>query len=39
MSDCWESIAVGMKVEVVNTDCDLPTTVYWIATVIRLAGK
>ena len=29
---------MGMKVEIVNTDCDLPTTVYWIATVIRLAG-
>ena len=39
MSDCWENISVGMKVEVVNSDCDLASTVYWIATVIRLTGK
>ena len=38
MSDSWENISIGMKVEVTNTDCELPTDVYWIATVIKLAG-
>ncbi|KAM7371122.1 hypothetical protein PAMP_010614 [Pampus punctatissimus] len=34
----WEDIAVGMKVEVLNTNAVLPSKVYWIATVIQLAG-
>ncbi|XP_064607601.1 MBT domain-containing protein 1-like isoform X2 [Liolophura sinensis] len=38
MSDCWENINEGMKVEVINHDCDLANTVYWIATVIKVAG-
>lgn len=38
MADCWDNITVGMKVEVQNLDCDLPSMVYWIATVIKLAG-
>ncbi|XP_077983794.1 uncharacterized protein LOC144438584 [Glandiceps talaboti] len=38
MADNWEDIAVGMKVEVLNTDCDLPNHVFWIAQVIRIAG-
>ncbi|XP_013413115.1 MBT domain-containing protein 1 [Lingula anatina] len=38
MSDSWDNIIVGMKVEVINSDVDLPSTVFWIATVIRIAG-
>lgn len=39
MADSWENITQGMKVEVQNLDCDLTNTVYWIATVMKLAGK
>jgi hypothetical protein len=39
MTDCWDNITVGMKVEVQNFDCDLQSMVYWIATVIKLAGE
>ncbi|XP_024141594.1 lethal(3)malignant brain tumor-like protein 2 isoform X2 [Oryzias melastigma] len=34
----WDSITVGMKVEVLNTNAVLPSKVYWIATVIQVAG-
>lgn len=34
----WEDIEVGLQVEVLNTRTTLLTKVYWIATVIRLAG-
>ncbi|KAF7645297.1 hypothetical protein LDENG_00206970 [Lucifuga dentata] len=34
----WDNISVGMKVEVLNTNAVLPSKVYWIATVIQLAG-
>lgn len=34
----WDDIAVGMKVEVLNTNGILPSKVYWIATVIQIAG-
>ncbi|XP_026993553.1 lethal(3)malignant brain tumor-like protein 2 isoform X3 [Tachysurus fulvidraco] len=34
----WEDIEVGLQVEVLNTCTTLLTKVYWIATVIRLAG-
>jgi len=34
----WEDIAVGMKVEVLNTNAVLPSKVYWISSVIQLAG-
>ncbi|KAI3365530.1 hypothetical protein L3Q82_010615, partial [Scortum barcoo] len=34
----WDDIAVGMKVEVLNTNAVLPSRVYWIATVIQVAG-
>ncbi|XP_034049956.1 lethal(3)malignant brain tumor-like protein 2 [Thalassophryne amazonica] len=34
----WDDIAVGMKVEVLNTNAVLPSKVYWIATIIQLAG-
>lgn len=34
----WDNVSVGMKVEVLNTNAVLPSKVYWIATVIQLAG-
>ncbi|XP_069578285.1 lethal(3)malignant brain tumor-like protein 2 [Brachyistius frenatus] len=34
----WDDIAVGVKVEVLNTNAVLPSKVYWIATVIQIAG-
>ncbi|XP_051968451.1 lethal(3)malignant brain tumor-like protein 2 isoform X1 [Xyrauchen texanus] len=34
----WEDIYVGLKVEVLNTHTALPSKVYWIATVVQLAG-
>ncbi|XP_061666268.1 lethal(3)malignant brain tumor-like protein 2 [Syngnathoides biaculeatus] len=34
----WDDINVGLKVEVLNTNAVLPTKVYWIATVIQIAG-
>lgn len=34
----WEDIEVGLQVEVLNTRTTLLTKVYWIATIIRLAG-
>nr|XP_046233773.1 lethal(3)malignant brain tumor-like protein 2 isoform X2 [Scatophagus argus] len=34
----WDDVIVGMKVEVLNTNAVLPSKVYWIATVIRVAG-
>lgn len=34
----WDDINVGMKVEVLNTNAVLPSKVYWIATVIQIAG-
>ncbi|CAM1302880.1 MBTD1 (predicted) [Pycnogonum litorale] len=42
MSHCWDNITVGMKLEVVNNDCDnfskiFPTS-YWIAMVLRITG-
>ncbi|XP_043535839.1 lethal(3)malignant brain tumor-like protein 2 isoform X3 [Chiloscyllium plagiosum] len=36
--DQWEDVLEGMKVEVLNLDCNLPNKVYWIAHVIKLAG-
>lgn len=34
----WDDITVGVKVEVLNTNAVLPSKVYWIATVIQIAG-
>uniref|UniRef100_A0A672FQC3 L3MBTL histone methyl-lysine binding protein 2 n=1 Tax=Salarias fasciatus TaxID=181472 RepID=A0A672FQC3_SALFA len=34
----WDDVALGMKVEVLNTNAVLPSEVYWIATVIQIAG-
>ncbi|XP_067875523.1 lethal(3)malignant brain tumor-like protein 2 isoform X3 [Heterodontus francisci] len=36
--DQWEDVLEGMKVEILNRDCNLPNKVYWIAYVIKLAG-
>lgn len=35
----WEDIELGLRVEVLNIHTALLTKVYWIATVIQLAGK
>lgn len=34
----WDDISLGMKVEVLNTNAVLPSKVYWIASVIQIAG-
>lgn len=39
MGKCWGDIEEGVRIEVVNTDTNLPTKVYWIAEIIKLAGK
>ncbi|XP_043940873.1 MBT domain-containing protein 1 [Protopterus annectens] len=38
MGSCWGDIAEGVRVEVPNTDNNLPTKVYWIAEIVKLAG-
>lgn len=42
LSDSWDNIIVGMKLEVENKDCEnfgnLFTDFYWIATVTKIAG-
>ena len=41
MSDCWENIIVGMKVEVENRDSEVTgvfSNAYWVATVLRISG-
>lgn len=42
MADCWDDIVIGIKVEVVNTDCDnfseeFPDY-YWVASIVNIAG-
>lgn len=42
MADCWDDIVIGIKVEVVNTDCDnfseeFPDY-YWVASIVDIAG-
>ncbi|XP_077195502.1 lethal(3)malignant brain tumor-like protein 2 isoform X2 [Paroedura picta] len=34
----WEDVMKGMKVEVLNSDAVLPSRVYWIASVVKIAG-
>ncbi|KAM8837836.1 lethal(3)malignant brain tumor-like protein 2 isoform 1-T3 [Spinachia spinachia] len=34
----WDDITLGMKLEVLNTNAVLPSKVYWIASVIQIAG-
>ncbi|XP_053577374.1 LOW QUALITY PROTEIN: lethal(3)malignant brain tumor-like protein 2 [Bombina bombina] len=36
--DLWEEIVEGIHVETLNTDAALPSRVYWIATVLKIAG-
>ncbi|XP_014249159.1 polycomb protein Sfmbt isoform X3 [Cimex lectularius] len=42
MSNNWDNITVGMKVEVENTDCESYSDVipdsFWVATVLKIAG-
>lgn len=37
MSDHWQNINTGMKVELENHLCDIHA--FWIATVVKVAGK
>ncbi|KAL0983989.1 hypothetical protein UPYG_G00135580 [Umbra pygmaea] len=34
----WDDVTVGLKVEVLNSSAILPSKVYWIASIIQLAG-
>lgn len=38
MGNCWGDISEGVRVEVPNSDCNLPTKVFWIAGIVKLAG-
>lgn len=38
MHDSWEQISVGMKVEVINYDCDPACPGFWIASVVKVTG-
>nr|XP_006001283.1 PREDICTED: MBT domain-containing protein 1 isoform X5 [Latimeria chalumnae] len=38
MGTCWGDISEGVRLEVPNTDCNLPTKVFWIAGIVKLAG-
>uniref|UniRef100_A0A3Q2FX96 FCS-type domain-containing protein n=1 Tax=Cyprinodon variegatus TaxID=28743 RepID=A0A3Q2FX96_CYPVA len=38
MGRSWSSVSEGVRVEVPNTDSGLPMKVYWIASIIKLAG-
>ncbi|XP_075297198.1 MBT domain-containing protein 1 isoform X3 [Opisthocomus hoazin] len=38
MGTRWGDISEGVRVEVPNTDCSLPTKVFWIAGIVKLAG-
>ena len=43
MSDAWDDIAIGMKVETENKDCGPLKNVFpdciWVATVLRIEGR
>lgn len=39
MGMCWGDIEEGVRIEVFNSDTNLSTKVYWIAEIIKLAGK
>nr|KAF6416376.1 mbt domain containing 1 [Molossus molossus] len=39
MGTCWGDISENVRVEVPNTDCSLPTKVFWIAGIVKLAGE
>lgn len=38
MYDSWHNITTGMKLEVINFECDLSSDAFWIATVIKIGG-
>uniref|UniRef100_A0A8C4DTS1 Mbt domain containing 1 n=1 Tax=Dicentrarchus labrax TaxID=13489 RepID=A0A8C4DTS1_DICLA len=38
MGTCWGDIEEGVRIEVLNSDTNLSTKVYWIAEIIKLAG-
>ncbi|KAM9596515.1 MBT domain-containing protein 1 isoform 5-T7 [Trichechus inunguis] len=38
MGTCWGDISENVRIEVPNTDCSLPTKVFWIAGIVKLAG-
>ncbi|CAB1338147.1 unnamed protein product, partial [Coregonus sp. 'balchen'] len=38
MGTCWGDLAEGVRVEVLNSDTNLSTKVYWIAGIVKLAG-
>ncbi|XP_069786011.1 MBT domain-containing protein 1-like isoform X3 [Narcine bancroftii] len=38
MGTHWGDVVESVRVEVPNTDCNLPTKVFWIAGIIKLAG-
>uniref|UniRef100_A0AAQ5XDH2 FCS-type domain-containing protein n=1 Tax=Amphiprion ocellaris TaxID=80972 RepID=A0AAQ5XDH2_AMPOC len=38
MGTCWHDIEEGVRIEVLNSDTNLSTKVYWIAEIIKLAG-
>ncbi|CAI9585181.1 unnamed protein product [Staurois parvus] len=38
MGNCWGDIAEGVRVEVLNTDQNLTSKVFWIAVIVKLAG-
>lgn len=39
MGSFWGDITMGVRVEVLNSDTNLSTKVYWIAELVKLAGK
>lgn len=39
MGKCWGDIEEGVRIEVPNSDTSLSAKVYWIAEIIKLAGK
>ncbi|XP_070962427.1 MBT domain-containing protein 1 isoform X1 [Oncorhynchus clarkii lewisi] len=38
MGTCWGDLAEGVMVEVLNSDTNLSTKVYWIAGIVKLSG-
>lgn len=39
MGTCWGDLAEGVRVEVLNSDTNLSTKVYWVAGIVKLSGK
>lgn len=39
MSEIWDSVDIGVKVEVKHIDSSLDAPVYWIATIVNIAGR